>query len=56
MNIRSSLCKGYKEFLWSIFCILLENGCFVVALFDPVHVVEAIFHIPLLLTASGNLF
>ena len=30
--------------------------CFVVAIFDLVHDVEAIFHLPKLLTASGNLF
>ena len=30
--------------------------CFVVAICDLVHDLEALFHIPLLLTASGNLF
>ena len=30
--------------------------CFVVAIFDLVHHVEAIFHLPCLLTACGNLF
>ena len=29
---------------------------FVVAIYDLVHDVEAIFHFPKLLTASGNLF
>ena len=30
--------------------------CFVVGIFDLVHDVEAIFHLPELLTACGNLF
>ena len=30
--------------------------CFVVAIFDLVHIVQAIFLLPDLLTASGNLF
>ena len=30
--------------------------CFVVAICDPVHDVETIFHLSYVLTASGNLF
>ena len=32
------------------------NFCFVVYICDLVHDVDAIFHLPKLLTASGNLF
>ena len=39
----------------SIFVILKLNFCFTLAIFDLVHDVEAIFHLPLLLTASRNL-
>ena len=34
----------------------IQSFCFVVAIFHQVHNVEAIFHLPWLLTASGNLF
>ena len=39
----------------NFFVFLKEMFCFVVAIFDKVHDVEAIFHLPYLLTASGNL-
>ena len=40
-----------------MFCIFeIINVCFVVAICDPVHDVEAMYGIPLVLTASGNLF
>ena len=38
-------------------CLLfLNNFCFVVGICDLVHDVKAICHLPLLLTACGNLF
>ena len=49
------------NFCWQVLVVNLFISlklffCFVVATFDLVHDVEAIFHLPLLLTASGNLF
>ena len=41
--------KGYNVgwFLWLIFCIFFKkNCCFVVAIFDPVHNLETLFHLP----------
>ena len=51
--------KGYSRivFLVNFFVCFFEIiFCFVVDICDLVHDLEAIFHIPLLLTASGNLF
>ena len=43
-------------FQWSIFHIFeIINLCFVVDKCDLVHGVEAVFHLPKLLIASGNL-
>ena len=39
-----------------LFIFLKLFFCFVVAMSDLVHDVEAIFHLPYLLTAYGNLF
>ena len=43
-------------FQWSFFIFEIISYCFVVATFDLVQDVKAIFHLPKALTASGNLF
>ena len=45
-----------RWFKWSFVEFLKLIICFVVPIFDIVHDVEAIFSLPLLLTASGNHF
>ena len=39
-----------------IFIFQIQSVCFVAAIYDLVHDVEAIFHLSNLPTASGNLF
>ena len=54
MKGRGTMLDGFSGQLFRIF----ESYyfCFVVAIFDPVHDVETIFHLRQLLKASGNLF
>ena len=53
-SIRGTMLDGFSGQIFRIFEIIIF--CFVVVMYDLVHDVEAIFHPPLLLSASGNLF
>ena len=61
-DIHKTSNKGYnvRWFKWSICFVFLKSCffffCYDVDIFDIVHHVEAIFHLPYLLIASGNRF
>ena len=54
MTSRGTTYDGFSGQFFHNFEIIIF--CFVVAIFDLVHDVETIFHLPYVLTASGNLF